>query len=287
MRLFGYGEEREPCCAEHDWRAQFTVDRLARGFRVDREHAARTLREFLDFRPAPASVLAVDGSGLLGEVSFWASHLCPERPSAQFAAVFGVGREVFRDDRWPVFTVELPSGAVLLVVYRSESSVRLARGCVVEPDVSYWVDLWLAPADGGPGLGLAELSGSFRGPGLRWPELREIARAALPDRVAAARRLLLLVPFLGDVDAGPEAVNWLARAVELVCGWDRRSAEVRSVAGVLAEAEAPVRWSLSGGVWVGDGEYCERNPGREFAVHPWSREVLRRVDVALGDDSRP
>lgn len=280
MELFGYGEERGPCCAKHDWRPDFTVERLMAGFRVDRDRAERALREVSAFRPEPASALAVDGSALLGELSFWAGHLSWE-PSAEFEWMFGEPATVFRDDRWPVFTVELPSGGVLLVVYRSHRMVGFGSRCVVEPSVERSVDLWLAPADGGPGFELAELSGNFRGPGLRWPELREIARAAGPDSLAVARRLLLLVPFMGDAEAGGEAVAWLKRAVQLVTGWDSRSAEVRVVAQELAVGVTAPRWSRPDGVWVGEGAHCERDPDRAYAAHPWSREQLARVDRAL------
>ncbi|GIE88366.1 hypothetical protein Are01nite_48460 [Actinoplanes regularis] len=122
----------------------------------------------------------------------------------------------------------------------------------------YRVDFWLAPGDGGPGMMLADLLGHWFGPALRWVELRGIVRAALPDRVAAARRLLLLAPFLGDAAAGDEAVDWLARALGLVSGRDQRSAEVRAAERGLGERRVLLQAQSGPGVPVAS---CGRGSG--------------------------
>ncbi|WP_285472414.1 hypothetical protein [Actinoplanes sp. NBRC 101535] len=111
--------------------------------------------------------------------------------------------------------------------------------------------------------------------------MRGIVEGALPNRLAAAHRLLLLMPFMGDAAAGNEPMHWLAQALELVSGRDRLSAEVRDLAEIMLENLPAPEWSVRNRVWANDGEYCERGPGGEYRRHPWSVERLRRVDVAL------
>ncbi|WP_285551794.1 hypothetical protein [Actinoplanes regularis] len=237
-----------------------TAERLAADFEVGVEHARRALEELRSFESQPASTLVTDGSGLLGEPGSWA------RDVAALEAVFGLRRaewlRPYRAEAWPAFTVGLPSGAAALVVYRTDLAPTPGPGCV-ELDEEYQVDFWLAPGDGGPGMVLADLSGHWFGPASRWVELRGIVQAALPDRVAAARRLLL-APFLGDAAAGDEAVDWLAWALGFVSGRDRRSAEVRALAGIVLGGLSAKEWRLWNGVWVNDGCYCKRSPGREY-----------------------
>ncbi|MEU4162137.1 hypothetical protein [Actinoplanes sp. NPDC026670] len=264
-----------------------TAERLAADFEVDLERARRALDEFESFERQPASALAVDGSALFTEPGFWAYHLSSSgKDVAALEAVFGLPEaqwlRPFHTGVWPTFTITLPSGGAALVVYRTDAMVTLEPGCVVGPHTEYMVDFWLAPGDGGPGMTLAQLSGHWFGPGLRWAELQAIARDALPDRLAAARRLLLLTPFLGDAAAGDEAADHLAEALALVSGRDRLSAEVPTLAGILVDRSSEPEWRLWNDVWVNDEYYCMRSsPDREDRNHPWPVEQLRRVDVAL------
>jgi hypothetical protein len=276
LRLYGYGGWDDTLAAQ---RAE--VVELAAG-----SVPAQVLDEWAAFRPPPVSLLVVDGAPLLREPGFWARHLsevCAEVPALE--SVFGVARAewpvLFEAQRWPVFPVGLASGGVLLVVYRTFSSVALGRDRVTSEQET-GIDFWLAPDDGGPGLDLAVVAGTGFGPGLRWAELRGVARAALPDRVAAAQRLLLLVPAMGESGPEFEVVSWLAQAVAVVSGRDRRSAEVLAVAksvvfgGMGFGRPHWMRWEDT---WIGDGPVCHRNPTGHG--DRWGLAKLRRASRAL------
>jgi hypothetical protein len=78
-----------------------------------------------------------------------------------------------------------------------------------------------------------------------WRELRAIAGAGAPERLAIAHRLLLLGPALGDADAGEDAVAWVAQALTLVAGRDapgvdgaRARRASRTAAEVIVEEHA-------------------------------------------------
>ena len=86
-------------------------------------------------------------------------------------------------EAWPAFAVPLAWCGVILVVSRTLASTEMdASGEWVPSRNESGVDFWLADAD--PGLLLAEISGHQWGPGLSWPELRAIAGAPAPDRLA-------------------------------------------------------------------------------------------------------
>jgi hypothetical protein len=291
MHLYGYDQRPVPVYGDVDWTS---AERMAADFGVELAVAQRAVEHERAFTRPSVSSLVVDGTPLLEEPAFWAAHLGGvSHQEEQVAAAFGVtwdeAREtglplLRRPDEWPVLSLPLPAGGVMVVIHRTDRIMTLGEGCVWVPDRNESrVDFWLAPPVGA-GLELASVSGHQWGPGLRWPELRGIARAAAPDRLAVARRLLLLAPILGDVDAGEEAVAWFAQALSLIGGRDRRSFEARSAAEALVHSNdcfAPAKWWCDDHVWMCDGVVSVRNPAGHGPLPP---EDLRRASEAVQPD---
>lgn len=297
MHLHGYDEQTGPAASVWTGDDRFSAELLAEDFDVDLAVARRAVEQKDGFAPQPStSSLVVDGTPMLKDPVFWAAHLAgASRGRAEIAAACGTTWEqareakrsmLFRPEAWPVFTVPLPTGAVVVVVYRTDAFMTLDLGCVWVPDQEYRVDFWLAPRNG-PGLNLATRSGHPRGPGLSWPELRAIAGAdepddaapddAAPDRLTSTHRLLLLAPILGDRDAGDEAVDRFARALSRIGGRHHRTPDVRSAAATLAHND-PARWWSDADGWICDGVVSGRNPAGHHAFPP---DDLRRVSAAL------
>jgi hypothetical protein len=231
--------------------------------------------------PRPLSSRVVDGAPLLTDPAFLAAEAAGDGPwIEEISAVFGVTpgdlrtlrrRHLTDPDALPVFTSPLAAGGAVLIVHRIDPM----------PDhLLYRTDYWLAPA-AGAGMLLAEVSGNGSRPGLRWPELRGIARAASPDPLVTAHRLLLLAPILGDDDAGDEAVDWFARALEVLTGHDRRERAVRDAAFMIVFPNDPFdegAWSSVDGVWVCHARHSRRNPVSGDALRP---DELRRCSEIL------
>ncbi|GIJ63514.1 hypothetical protein [Virgisporangium aurantiacum] len=223
----------------------------------------------------------VDGTPLLADPAFLAAEAAGDGPWIdEISAVFDVTADDLRTlrhrhlsdpDALPVFTVPLVTGGAVLIIHRIDPT----------PDhLQYRTDYWLAPATG-TGMRLAEISGHGSRPGLRWPELRAIARTASPDPLVTAQRLLLLAPILGDDAAGDEAVDWFARALEVVTGRDRRDRAVRDAAFMTVFPNDPFdegAWSCIDGVWVCHARHSCRNPVGDHALRP---DELRRCSAAL------
>ena len=223
----------------------------------------------------------VDGTPLLADPAFLAAEAACDGPwTDEISAVFGVipddlrtlrRRHLTDPDALPVFTVPLAAGGAVLIIHRTDPA----------PDhLQHRTDYWLAPATG-TGMLLAEISGHGSRPGLRWPELRGIASTASPDPLVIAHRLLLLAPILGDDDAGDEAVDWFARALEVVTGRDRRGRAVRDAAFMIVFPGDPFdhgAWSCVDGVWVCDVRHSRRNPVGDDALRP---DELRRCSEVL------
>ncbi|GAA1031316.1 hypothetical protein GCM10009557_26260 [Virgisporangium ochraceum] len=231
--------------------------------------------------PGRLSSRVVDGTPLLADPAFLAAEAAGVGPwTDEICAVFGVTpddlrtlrrRHLTNPDALPVFTLPLATGGAVLIIHRVDP---------MSDHLHYRTDYWLAPATG-TGMGLAEISGHGSRPGLRWPELREIARAGSPDRLVIAHRLLLLAPILGDDSAGDEAVDWFARAVEVVAGRDRRERAVRDAAFMIVFPNDPFdegAWSCVDGVWVCHVSHSRRNPVGGDALRP---DELRRCSEAL------
>jgi hypothetical protein len=240
--------------------------------------------------------LIYDGTSHLDQIGFWAAYLADtyEYPEVIVEALGMSLLEVEsaqeallqQPEAWPAFTVPLPRG-LILIVCRTETSTELGpSGEWIPSDKECGTDFWLADAD--PGLLLAEISGHQWGPGLSWPELRAIANIGAPDRLAIARRLLLLVPALGDAGAGKEAVAWVAQALTLVAGRDgsgeigaRARHDFRAAAQVIVEEHSyfpPAEWRSEDGVRTCDSELSVRNP---LGDRPLPAREMRRVSEAL------
>ena len=238
--------------------------------------------------PLPLSLLT-DGTSLLDRPDFWAAHLGLGHDRRDLiAAACGVSPEqaraahielLGRPDSWPVITVPLPTGGVIVIAHCFQRLWMLGPDCTWLPDDEHWTDFWLA-APTGPGVLLATISSHSRGPGLRWPEVRAIASAAAPDRLAVAQRLLLLTPILGDADADGEAADWLAWAIALVTDRPAPCTVTRAVADHLAagkEVFRSTRWREVDDVWVSDRKFCPRY----LAARQSPTDELRQISDAL------
>lgn len=293
MRLYGYAEWFAP----HEHEAVFvSPEAFAAAAKVTPDVARRSAETYRRFRAeqVPVGSLVRVGTPLLDRPGFWAAHLGGGAHAGQVVAeAFGLepaevraAQEalLFRTDRWPVFPVPTGRGATILVVHRAQRGIELnSSGEWVPSRTESATDFWLG-LDPGHGVRLAEISGHRWGPGLSWPELREIARAA-PDRRARARRLLLLAPALGDAAAGAEAVVWLAEALAVVTGRDAPGAVVGRTLRAAAEAIvygnpffAPAAWRDVAGTRICDGYLSVRNPQGHG---PLPAEELRRISEVL------
>lgn len=202
--------------------------------------------------PRPLSSRVVDGAPLLSDPAFLAAEAAGDGPWAdEISAVFGVTsgdlralrrRHLTDPDALPVFTIPLAAGGAVLIIHRTDAMPTHAE---------HRTDYWLAPATGA-GMRLAEISGHGSRPGLRWPELRDIARTASSDPLVTAHRLLLLAPILGD-DAA-------FMTVFPNDPFDEGS------------------WSHIDGVWVCHARHSRRNPVGGDALRP---DELRRCSEAL------
>ncbi|WP_203756831.1 hypothetical protein, partial [Actinoplanes cyaneus] len=266
MHLYGYHRHHLPA---DEWLAP---EELMSSFAIDLAAARRLIDQERNFPYPSPDDLAVDGSPLLDEVAFWPAHLrYTTDPEVDLPAAFGLSEDqvlatglapLTRLDQWPVFTVALPAGGVILIVHRTQHSRTLLRGQWVQQAAEHQVDFWLAPTDGA-GLPLGMLAAELRGPALRWPELKAIAKAAAPDRREIARRLLLLAPMLGDKHVEAEAVTWFAEAISVLGGLDRSVPAVRRAAKRLTYGNECFRfatWREEDGIWVCDGVDSPRNP---------------------------
>jgi hypothetical protein len=176
-------------------------------------------------------------------------------------------RTLSAEHEWPVFSVPLPSGHTIHVVYRNIEG---------EHGVDYLIHhpAWSAAET------LAADEGHFMGPGVAWPELLSAARQPATGGVTDPdARLLLLFPTLGDAflpDDATAALTTTLRVLTLI-------EEPAEVASVLLENQgqwAPTHWRFADGVCINDGGHSHRNPGNTFAL-PEGR--LREISDALND----
>ncbi|MFC6884748.1 MULTISPECIES: hypothetical protein [Actinomadura] len=155
-----------------------------------------------------------DGSDLLNDPSFWAVHALTVGATGldDLQGGFGVdiedaevlSEQLFDPDRWPVFSVRLRSRATVHVIYRN-----------LTDDMG--VDFLLSHPAWPHAFQLAAIDGCLVGPGLSWRELDAIAHqppSSAPTSIGdPARRLLLLLPALGDADLPDDAVSVLTTAL--------------------------------------------------------------------------
>ncbi|GLW35275.1 hypothetical protein Areg01_82110 [Actinoplanes regularis] len=273
MHLYGY-DPRSACLDE--W-LDPEKSMARRGLDLAAAEDLRIFAESMlaDERDHPypsANELAVDGSPLLERPEFWPAHLCSTTDrDADVPSAFGLSWDEVREtglpplkrlDQWPVFTIPLHGGAVLVIIHRTHHPRALYRGKWVQEEAEHQIDFWLAPATG-EGMLLGSVQAGPTGPGLRWPELKGIAQAAAPDRREIARRLLLLAPILGDKEMPDQAVTWFAQALSILGGLDRNSWVVCNAAEGIAFGNELFRyatWRQEDGIWVCDGIDSSRSP---------------------------
>lgn len=102
---------------------------------------------------------------------------------------------------WPFLTVQLARGHCLYILFRNFG------------DDSGW-DYLLQSAGSDSVMTLAALEGCFRRPALSWPELLTAADQPDPTR-SRAKRILLLLPALGDAGRPHDAEELVARPLLL------------------------------------------------------------------------
>jgi hypothetical protein len=234
--------------------------------------------------PRPAHIPGYDSGPLtrqpqlLNDRLFWLGHLYPCTTNVEDAEelLFGAdydaaeefNRQLWERADWPVFTIPLPAGHRLHVVYRT-----------LDEDTG--VDYLLHHPDWDQAEHLAHNDGHFMGPALSWAELITIADNALPGDPTTAgphTRLLLLLPAFGDDALPNDANDRLTAALRIHTGVESPEA----LAAVLLEGQAepgPVHWTTTDqGVRINDGAYSYRNPANNFAL-PAPR--LARTSTAL------
>ncbi|BCJ67616.1 hypothetical protein [Polymorphospora rubra] len=138
------------------------------------------------------------------------------------------------------------------------------------PDDSGW-DYLITLPDADEPVSVAALEGHFRGPALSWRELVTVAGGAgsAPD---AARRLLVLLPAIGDAHLPGDATEVVAAALAGL-GCQRRQAEIADE--LLAASErfwGAAEWDDRDGVPVCLDSHSYRGFGRSL---PELRSIAR------------
>ncbi|MFE5587893.1 hypothetical protein [Kitasatospora sp. NPDC056531] len=188
------------------------------------------------------------GEELAREPAFWLAHLLltlghgDEEPEA-----YGIAEEAYdamlerlgdAEAPGPVLRVPFSRGHTACVAYQNFEDESVIDFFVHHPD---WGRLGFLGQHGPHGSG----------PGLSWRELTALARSAGEHDPAGlcdeARRLLLLLPVLGDADTPPEAQRAVAEALVAV---GLRAETARELAARLVDepglAHQP-RWSVTTG----------------------------------------
>lgn len=209
-----------------------------------------------------------DGSELLDDPAFWAVHAGTVGAGGleDVEGCFGVDvddaedmcERLFDHDRWPVFAVPLRGGASVRVVYRN-----------LDGDMG--LDYLVSRPGRARDLRLASVEGCFAGPGLCWDELAAIAEhppAGDDDALLdPARRLLMLLPALGDAGLPGTAVPAVAAALAAATP----APDPTRIAELLLQDGGaywePARWGrLSDGALVCDGRHSLRGPENADAL---------------------
>lgn len=216
-----------------------------------------------------------DGSELMGRREFWAAHYLSQSIEDEdiVIQVWGVELEAVRtmqnqlssSNSWPVFELDIGNGAGLAVVYRNFED---------DPGVDYLI----TPSPVEDCIRIATLEGEYAGPGISWPEILAVAHFS-PDPKQSARRLLLLAPMLGDVEAETTTgISTFVEALRVTGG----TGDIERLAGLIASENLqwePAHWyTTSDGVTVCDAEASPRNPD---SVNALASADLRMISDIL------
>ncbi|MFC0532796.1 transposase family protein [Phytohabitans kaempferiae] len=225
--------------------------------------------------PGYADDPLVDGCQVLDDPLFWPVHLLQytHGEADELCAAFDVDEaEMWRcysrlsdEHRWPVFSIGLPSGHSISLVYRN-----------FKEDSGYDYHLhhprWAEP------VLLATIEGHYLGPGMCWGELVTVSRSgSLSGAVLSAQGLmLLLLPVMADTGLPADAVNELAGALQAF-GAMRQP---RRLAQLLLEGQGtwgPQPWQLVGDRRISAADrYATRSPD------VMSDAILAEITTAFG-----
>jgi hypothetical protein len=217
----------------------------------------------------------IDGCEMLADPLFWPAHLLqytggdPDELCAAFdvdeAEIWRSYSRLSDEHRWPAFSIGLPSGHLISLVYRNFAE-----------DSGYDYHLhhpgWAEP------VLLATVEGHYLGPGMCWPELLAVARSGTLNgaMLSAEGQLLLLLPIMADTDLPTNAVDELAGALQAFGARLRP----RRLAQLLPERQGmwgPQPWQLVGDMRVSAApHYATRIPTVLSDV------ILTEITVAFG-----
>src|SRR6266536_3345389 len=170
----------------------------------------------------------IDGCEALDDPLFWPVHLLqytggdPDELCAAFdideAEIWRSYRRLSDEHRWPAFSISLPSGHLLSLVYRN-----------FKEDSGYDYHLhhpgWAKP------VLLATVEGHYLGPGLCWDELLAVSRsgAITGATLSAEGHMLLLLPIMADTQDRRQDRHRPAhrRTGPAIPGTDRQPAQPR------------------------------------------------------------
>jgi hypothetical protein len=208
----------------------------------------------------------VDATDELVDELFWPTFLWTVGGAATAPHAFPVdladleerAAEWQRLDRWPVFSLPVTDGRLHVVLRNFED----------DEGIDY-----VLTADAHPMVEIAALEGHFRGPGLSWAEA---VAAAGQEPEDAARRLLLLLPAVGDVATStPRAHELVTAAVQSVGGGPLSATVAAELLAASDRYWAEQEWTEADGVPVCLSPHSTRHPARA------SPADLRRIATAF------
>jgi hypothetical protein len=225
--------------------------------------------------PGYADHPLIDGREVLNDPLFWPVHLLqytggdPGELGAAFdvdeAEIWRSYRRLSDEHRWPAFSISLPSGHLLSLVYRN-----------LKEDSGYDYHLhhpgWAKP------VLLATVEGHYLGPGLCWGELLAVTRsgAVTGAMLSPEGQMLLLLPIMADTDLPANAVDKLAAALQTFGA----SRQPRPLAQLLLDGQGmwgPQPWQMVGGMRISAASrYATRSP------EVLSDAILTEITMALG-----
>lgn len=198
----------------------------------------------------------LDGSSLMAEEGFWPAYFLSQNIEDEdlVLAAFGCSESASRTayerlaspSAWPVFPIALRGQNRLSVIYRNFPDDR-------------GVDYTLFPGPSGVSETIAAVEGSFRGPGISWPELDGIVQAEA-NPYDSAQLLLLLAPMYGDGAGVDQAVERFSEALTRV-GAGGDTGELAEALAFGGDMWGEPTWTRDDhDIWGCDGEHSVRNP---------------------------